>query len=286
MRRRMGLAMGMLSLLWLAQGSLGHAKDTEEKSIWITRTCAGADEKSPCLSTPVSKKSPLSWQAVLAPIAPGIRLNKDEEIVADKLTQPPSELKGVTCNYGEAVTFHEIQVYPAPNAYLALLNTEMCVILAKFRSEPPYQLVSSMTISDMGGPEMGGMAHYFIKIFEMSPQAILIDILSLHANSNESYANYLLILSTGDRLSLAYDGPRLYGFHTERESSVAWSMSMDLLHSSHGPYKDLSMDATEIIDQKTKRHYRWTIAWDGAKGKYMGGNLQLQKLVNAMTKEN
>jgi len=274
--------------LFLAGSTIARslaAAPLEEKSIWIAETCQGADEKSPCLSTPVSKNNPTTWQTVLAQIAPGIRLDQYHHMAAESLITPSGILKDAGCDFADSVNIHQIQAYRAPDSLLTILNTPSCVILGLFSDQAPYPLIASYAIGSIGGPEMGGMAYYFDEFFQVAPKAWVMEVLTLHANSNEQFVNHLFFLYDGKKLQPVYDGPSLLSYHTEKES-VAFHAKLKLLPMSQGPYRDIAIEVTETRNKKLQKRYPWTIAWDAGKGKYMGGNKELLNRIQELMKLN
>lgn len=257
-----------------------------ENSISISEVCRPQETELPCLQSPVNPQSAVTWQSMLAQVAPGVRSESPQGITATKLNPPTASLRDVHCDTETNLRFQTIKAYRASDAMLILLDSSQCVILAAFGNKAPYPLLASLAISNMGGPEMGGLSHYFNSSFAVGSHTDVIEIVALHSNSSESWANHLLFMVQPGKLKLIYDGPSLYSYNNGATDSLAFGATLKALPNSRDGYKDIAIKVTEIKNRKATRSYDWTIGWNAAENKYMGGSKTLLTRINGLIKAN
>lgn len=123
-------------------------------------------------------------------------------------------------------------------------------------------------------------------VIALAPTTPGVIVLNAHFNSQEGFADYLLLASVGGKLVPVYDGPSLYSASTNDEKCGDKVMTQQLkklepLAGSHAGYADLALEVVETVEcggARSSKTYAATLTWDGARKKYVGGTKELSGL--------
>jgi len=267
-----------------AAGGAPQKAPTESLSLYGERN---VDLKS-YLSGQIVDSPAITWEAVLQQLALGLTSDPSRGIVADRLaprTIVPAN-KEDRCALEAPVQLNNIEIAFADAFMLALLDTDQCVVLAVVDKSATPRILSAAELGTMGGPMMGGIHYAIDDLFAVGSGAWATWIKSDHENSDEGFIDYQLYMISSGRLSLVYEGPSLYNLKSGRDAAF-FSATMTVLPTSHAGYRDIriAVDEKARIDaRRARRHYEWTIAWDAARKKYMGGSTELMNRVKQLNK--
>lgn len=255
----------------------------KSKELFIRSQCDKRDPTILCLKSPVDNKSQKTWQEMLSQV---LLMDSYQESVNDVLVK--GFMPGTSeCQLDTSATLQNIQAQISGDWILTIINMNSCVLMTVFEKKPSHKLISSMTLGNMGGSEMGGEDYEIESIYPVSLQAQAIWVMNDHENSGESFENFKLIWVNRGQMKVVYDGPFLYSVK-DPPNTLFFSATIKMLPTSQEGHPDFEVTVGERKQYKSKKslkEYTWTIAWNPQLQKYMGGSKSLLQRMKSLRSE-
>lgn len=164
--------------------------------------------------------------------------------------------------------------------YVAIAIASMLLLA---RIAPDYRFLDAIFVqTDPGG--VPALTHTLM----LAPDYPGVVVLNSHHNSQEGFANYLVLALVDGRLASVYDGPFLYSFSIAQGKceplTVTQTLSaLDMMANKGSHPADLALRVREERvcvsagkqGKPVERLHAFRLAWDAKRKRYLGGSKEL-----------
>lgn len=203
-------------------------------------------------------------------------------VLPDSVDAEADKPASVELDLGRASTSQTMLT--AGTARYLMVMVEGALIAAQ--AAPDYRFLDAVAAqTDPGGPP--GVSD----VFMIAADAPAILVLNAHHNSQEGFADYMLLGLVGGKLAPVYRGPLLYSMQypdaaCEEKVVVQRLERFAPLATRHDGFADLALTAVEEEQCRTAgkpsspavKRIDVMLKWDAAAGRYVGGEAELAAL--------